>query len=617
MLHRTKKKILIISAILGLLLVLGIIFVLSRNNGKKVYETITVERGDLRQEVDVTGTVSAVASADLAFETSGKVTGVSVKIGDAVSAGATLVTLDQSALTAKMLEAQAQADGRAAQVREAQASLMSGRASIKQYQAAMEQAQAKLAELKQGATAEQIALAQTKVSNAKKSLIDTETSLQNVTTKATSDLVNLYDDTLELVTDNFTKADDAVNKQISDLFTKTGANYELSFSTTDSQARNDIERQRPQLNLELVNWQSELNQLQTNTSQAGWDQALEHATNHLTYVRDFLVRMMDALNGGIETTGVNSTTLNTYRTSVITSRNNLNSELGEIKTLQQAIVAQKVTNSNNTATAQSTVNTAKNTLAVAESELQVTTSPATSQALATQEAAIRQAAANLEAQKAQLDQAQATYESRQASTREAAAQMADIKVQLSKTILTAPFSGQVTAVKPKIGELVSAQTVAVSIINPDVYKIETYIPEADIAKIKVGNQATVTFDAYSDDEQFTANVTFIDPAETMVEGVATYKTTLELAADPRVRSGLTANLSILAAKRDQVLAVPQRAVKEINSHKYVTVLEPGTPGHQTTTDIVVETGLRGSDGRVEIISGLIGGEQVVIYTENK
>ena len=52
------------------------------------------------------------------------------------------------------------------------------------------------------------------------------------------------------------------------------------------------------------------------------------------------------------------------------------------------------------------------------------------------------------------------------------------------------------------------------------------MPEADIAKVAIGDLASSTLDAYGSYVDFPAQVTMIDPAETVIEGVPTYKVTL-------------------------------------------------------------------------------------------
>jgi len=98
--------------------------------------------------------------------------------------------------------------------------------------------------------------------------------------------------------------------------------------------------------------------------------------------------------------------------------------------------------------------------------------------------------------------------------------------QLNKTVLFSPMTGLVTKVDFEIGEIVSPNTPVIHMIFDNQYKIEVNVPEVEIAKIQPRNQATVTLDAYGESIDFNATVALIDPSETIIDGVPTYKTTL-------------------------------------------------------------------------------------------
>ena len=98
---------------------------------------------------------------------------------------------------------------------------------------------------------------------------------------------------------------------------------------------------------------------------------------------------------------------------------------------------------------------------------------------------------------------------------------------LAKYSIRAPFNGMVVNIDVKVGQLVSPQSPVASIVGDAKFQIETNISEADIAKIKIGNNATVTLDAYGKDYKLKAKVVHIDPAGQVMNSVATYKVTLE------------------------------------------------------------------------------------------
>lgn len=216
---------------------------------------------------------------------------------------------------------------------------------------------------------------------------------------------------------------------------------------------------------------------------------------------------------------------------------------------------------------------------------------------------------NIVTQEQNIRSQKAAILSAEASVKSYGASVANIQAQLAKNVLRAPISGVVTVQDAKVGEIAGAGVSLVSVISDTQLKIEVNTPEADIAKIRIGDTARVTLDAYGSDVVFDAKVAMIDPAETLVEGVATYKTTLQfIRRDSRVRPGMTANIDILTEKKEGVLFLPTRALVRKDGAQYVFVdrgpeVEP--------EERRVEIGVRGSDGNTEILSGLSEGEVVV------
>jgi len=198
--------------------------------------------------------------------------------------------------------------------------------------------------------------------------------------------------------------------------------------------------------------------------------------------------------------------------------------------------------------------------------------------------------------------------------RAAEASADNYRAQFQKTIIRSPINGIVTKLDASAGETVTVNTPIVSVISAASFEIETYIPEADISKVKVGNTADVTLDAYGDDVLFQASVITIDIGETMIEGVTTYKTILQFTEeDERVKPGMTANIDILTAERNNVIAIPQRAVSSRNGQKFVKLL--GDQGE--VEEVVVETGLRGSDGNLEITAGINAGDKIITFVREE
>jgi HlyD family secretion protein len=199
-----------------------------------------------------------------------------------------------------------------------------------------------------------------------------------------------------------------------------------------------------------------------------------------------------------------------------------------------------------------------------------------------------------------------TVQAQQAKVNQAVALVNDSRIY-------APIDGVITKANPEVGEYVTVGTAGFAVQTDGGYKIEAYIPEADIAKVKIGDKADVTLDAYGPYVIFPATVSASDLAETVREGVPTYKVTLIFDnADPRIRSGMTANTEILTAKATGVLVVPTRAVVDDNGKKSVRLVSADGSKY---APVPVTTGLKGSDGTTEIVGGVAEGDKVVTYVK--
>ncbi|MDO8462774.1 MAG: efflux RND transporter periplasmic adaptor subunit [bacterium] len=524
------------------------VMVAKRTGRSPTYDAIVVGTRDIVHEVAVVGTVTAAEEVVLAFERGGRIARVQADVGDRVTAGAVLVTLDQ-------------------------ADLLATRA---QHQAAVAVERAKLAELRIGTRVEEVHVEETDRENAQRSLVDAETQHTHVIAKASADLSAHYDDASNVLRDANTKADDAVRKQLDELFTNDATtNPQLAFRTTDLQAEIDAERDRRAVEEALAVWPARIATVDA-VSTSELDAFLATMSTDLNTVRVFLEHVSATLNAS---STLSQATINTYKTNLATARTNTDAARAAVGDEIQAIAVQRVAQSQAIAAAQADVTIARNTLNAAEATLQLTRAGATTEQIAAQEALLAKA----EAQVAQTD------------------------ADLAKTVLRAPFSGMVTLQDARVGTIATAGTSLTTLIADAAFEIDANIPEVDIAGLSVGQLAIVTLDAYGAEHVFPATVAAMDPAATMVEGVATYGTTLVFATeDARIRSGMTADVTIAIDRHNGVLAIPLRAIERRNGTPTVRVLRDGV-----STDTPVVVGLRGSDGYAEILEGLVEGDIVV------
>jgi len=446
----------------------------------------------------------------------------------------------------------------AAQLSQAQAGVESAQAQLAQYQAALETQQAKLEELKLGARPEEVQVQETKVTNAKTSLEDSKKNL------------------IVQIQDAYTKSDDAIRNKVDQFFLNPkGANPQLTFFT-DSQLESDIESKRFLIESTLKSWQTSLETFGTSSDLESY---LDTAKANLTQTKNLLEKSALAVNGLLTNSSISQTTIDAYKSDVSTGRTNIN------------------TATVNLTTAEEKLRTAQSNLQLEEDNLVLKKAEATDEQIAAQEAQVKQAEAYVLSQQAQIKQAKANVNNYYA--------------QISKTVIRAPINGTITQQDAKVGEIISANTVIVSLMSASQFEIEANIPEADIAKVNVGNDAKVTLDAYGNDIVFGVTVVTIDPAETIIDGVATYKVTLQfIEKDERIKSGMTANIDISTEKRENVIAVPQRAVVTKNGEKTIRVMNG-----EETKEVKVKTGMRDSYGNIEILEGINEGDTVVVTFE--
>lgn len=186
-----------------------------------------------------------------------------------------------------------------------------------------------------------------------------------------------------------------------------------------------------------------------------------------------------------------------------------------------------------------------------------------------------------------------------------------LRAEMEKSVIRAPFDGRITRVDLRSGETTSIGVAVFRIARSAGLVVESRVPESDIVKLSVGMEASVTFDALDSSDLFRAKVVAIDESATIVQDVVSYVVTFEVAAiDERLRDGMSADIDVVTAKREGVLAVPFRALTVRGEKTFATLSR--TDG--TTEEVQVRTGLEGDDGTVEIVSGLKEGDVVVIGT---
>jgi HlyD family secretion protein len=233
---------------------------------------------------------------------------------------------------------------------------------------------------------------------------------------------------------------------------------------------------------------------------------------------------------------------------------------------------------------------------------------------------LRVANAAVDAAEAQLDIAQAQLDLLRAGARSSEIAAAQAQVEQStvavdsarlaskRANLEAPLDGTVARTDIEIGESVSAQMPAMTLVGDSQFTIEADVDEADIGWIEIGQEVKIAFDAFADRE-LTGRVLAIAPLASVDLGIVYYRVTIQSQeTDLPLRAGMTANTEIVREQREDVLLVPNLAIAldARTGRKYVD--------RHTATGIErveIETGLT-TALYSEVLSGLQEGDPVVI-----
>jgi HlyD family secretion protein len=252
--------------------------------------------------------------------------------------------------------------------------------------------------------------------------------------------------------------------------------------------------------------------------------------------------------------------------------------------------------------------------------LKVSANSALANTVAAQQA-ISSKESSLEAARTSLEEAEnrlslITAESRQvdidlyqAQIRQAQAKVQFYESQLSQSRLISPLSGKIAEIKKRVGELVQpALQDAFMVILPEIpYEIKVNIYEEDVVKIAVGNSVDISLIAFPG-KTFAGKIVSISPAEKMVDGVVYYEIIIGFNEAPEeIKPGMSADIVIKANSRENVLIIPEEAIRTDGDRNFIEVFVGGNIEERD-----IEIGLEGSDDLVEIISGLEIGEKVIL-----
>ena len=191
------------------------------------------------------------------------------------------------------------------------------------------------------------------------------------------------------------------------------------------------------------------------------------------------------------------------------------------------------------------------------------------------------AESELEAAQVMVRSAEAQLQSAEASVIQSRASLNQSEVNLGHTVITAPIDGIVIARQVDVGQTVAASMSApeLFIIAADLTEMQVIanIDESDVGRIRPGQPVTFTVDAYAA-EEFDGTVSQIRLEPVVLQNVVTYATVIDVPNnDLRLKPGMTATVTLEIARRENVLRVPNSALRFRPSPDMFAVLNQPVP----------------------------------------
>ncbi len=187
------------------------------------------------------------------------------------------------------------------------------------------------------------------------------------------------------------------------------------------------------------------------------------------------------------------------------------------------------------------------------------------------------------------------------------------KIRLKDSKITSPISGVVSKKYIDEGELVTEASMTKSdplatIVDIGRVRITVAVGEKDISKIKKGQRAEITLDAYPD-KRFSGEVYNIFPEVDFQTRTAQVEISVNN-TDRSLKPGMFARTDIVIAKRENTVIIPADSIIEKENSKFVFVAKDGKSEIRQ-----IETGMA-EEGKIEVMSGLSEGENLIVEGQN-
>jgi len=525
------------------------------------YTTGAVEKGTIVSSVSGSGQINVSEQMEIKPEVSGKITKVYVTKGQEVKKGNLLVSIDS---------------------RDAER-------TVSDAKIALETAKADLAELQKGTNALSLTKAENALAEAERNLEKAQTTYDNIGNDSEDTLKESYNDGYSNVSTSFFK----LSGYMEDLQDVLGTDSSEQEHVSDY--KNILGDNSPFIEKLLSDYKETKNLYDENFTFFRGVSTNDNRDTTYKLIKDTL-----------ETTKKVAQTLESARhmyDNIATVNYTKYSIASTIDTMQPKI-------ENDLSSVYSTITSLENTLKTIDTTIEDTPGK-----IEDAKISLASAKENVESKKSDLEDIQAGVASLDIRTQQnVVAQkqrnLVDAGEKLAAHFVRAPFNGTISEMDLNNGDSVSSGTALATLITK-LQIAELSLNEIDIAKVKLNQSATLSFDAI-EGLTLTGKVIDVDSIATTNQGVVTYGVTIALdMISDQVKPGMTTDVSIITDTKNDVLYVQNAAIKTQDDGSYsVEVLDDTT--NKTSTK-KVETGVS-NDEVTEITSGLQEGDKVVTAT---
>lgn len=194
------------------------------------------------------------------------------------------------------------------------------------------------------------------------------------------------------------------------------------------------------------------------------------------------------------------------------------------------------------------------------------------------------------------------------------------EARLAHQTVRAPIGGIITRRSLQEGMLVSPGMPAFTIVDPDSYALPINVPEKELSKLAIGQEARVRVDSL-EGEELKASIRRINPSMDPLSGTVKVILEFEESARPGLRDAAFARVRLVMQTIQNALVVPKDAIVEENARSYLMVAEPAAAEDgaaeavHTARRVEVEKGLEDSE-TVQILSGISDDSLVVVMGQH-